>query len=126
MLSFSFVHNALHVLDLERSIAFYHEALGLLETRRMEGRGKTFVYLGDGQSGHELELIHVHDRTTPYDLGENETHLAFAVDNIVAAHMLHEQMKCVCHELPDKEVYFISDPDGYWTEILPSDHENLR
>ncbi len=123
---FSFVHNSIHVLDLDRSLAFYAEALGLREVRRREIRGKTFVYLSDGHSGQELEMIHVTDRTAPYDLGENEFHLAFSVDNFAAAHMLHEQMQCVCHENPEQEIYFISDPDGYWVEILPSDHTSLR
>ena len=100
---FSCVHNSIHVLNLDRSLAFYAEALGL-----------------------ELELIHVTDRTTPYDLGENEFHLAFTVDNFAAAHLLHEQMNCVCHEDHGQEIYFISDPDGYWIEILPADHRSLR
>ena len=125
-MQFTFVHNNLHVFDLERSIAFYGEALGLRESRRVEGRGRTFVYLSDGHSGHELELTYVHDRTAPYDLGENEVHLAFSVDNFAVAHMLHEQMNCICFEDPEHEIYFISDPDGYWTEILPSDHGSFR
>ena len=123
---FSFVHNNIHVLDLDRSIAFYSEALGLRETHRFEGRGFTLVYLSDATSTHELELTHVHDRTTPYDLGENEFHLAFAVDNFAAAHLLHVQMNCICLENPEMEIYFISDPDGYWIEILPTDHPTFK
>lgn len=123
---FSCVHNSIHVLNLDRSLAFYAEALGLREMRRLNVRGRTLVYLSDGHSEHELELIHVTDRTTPYDLGENEFHLAFTVDNFAAAHLLHEQMNCVCHEDHGQEIYFISDPDGYWIEILPADHRSLR
>ena len=117
---FSFVHNNIHVLDLDKSLAFYAEALGLRETHRLEIRGKTLVYLSDASSEHELELTYVHDRTAPYDLGENEFHLAFSVDNFAAAHLLHVQMNCICAEYPEHEIYFISDPDGYWIEILPN------
>ena len=59
---FSCVHNSIHVLDLDRSLAFYAEALGLREMRRLNVQGRTLVYLSDGHSGHELELIHVTDR----------------------------------------------------------------
>lgn len=122
-MQFSFHHNSIHVFDLARSIAFYEEALGLREIRRREVRGKTLVYLGEGHCGRELELIHVTDRTTPYDMGESEFHMAFAVDHFAAAHMLHGQMNCICHEIPEQEVYFISDPDGYWIEIVPADRD---
>jgi lactoylglutathione lyase len=36
------------------------------------------------------------------------------------ARALHENMGCICFENTDMGIYFISDPDGYWLEILPA------
>ena len=89
-MKFKFVHNNLNVLDLERSMKFYEEALGLKEDHRLEAEGFTLVYLGDGgQTPHELELTWLKDRKEPYNLGENEFHLAFTVDDYDAAHAKH-------------------------------------
>lgn len=125
-MKFKFVHNNLNVLDLEKSLAFYQAALGLKEVRRMENPGVfTLVYLGDsGQTSHELELTYINERTEKYDLGENEFHLAFVVDDFAAAHELHAKMGCICYENQAMGIYFISDPDGYWLEIIPSGHSS--
>ena len=122
---FTFVHNNINVLDLENSLAFYKQALGLVENRRWDDPGVTLVYLGDGHSQHQLELTWLKDRTEPYDLGDNEIHLAFEVDDYDAAHALHKRMDCICYENDAMGLYFINDPDGYWIEIMPirDDHE---
>lgn len=119
-MKFKMIHNNLNVLDLNKSVAFYQEALGLTEVRRHEAPGFTLVYLADGASGHELELTWLKDRTEPYDLGDNEIHLAFETDDFAAAHEKHKAMGCICFENPAMGIYFISDPDGYWLEILPA------
>ena len=108
-MDFKFAHNSITVLDLERSIAFYQKALGQA----------TLVSLSDGQSDVKLELVSHEDRLSPYDLGENETHIAFTTENFEEARELHQQMDCICYENPRKNLYFINDPDGYWLEILP-------
>ena len=82
------------------------------------------MYLGDGQSNHQLELTWLKDRTDPYDLGDNEIHLAFEVDDYEAAHDLHRRMDCICYENKEMGLYFINDPDGYWIEIMPVRNEN--
>ncbi len=119
---FRFAHNNLNVLDLEKSMAFYEKALGLRETKRIAppDGGFIIVYLGDGQSGHLLELTWLRDRREAYNLGENEFHLAFTTDDYAGAHALHEQMGCICFENPEMGIYFISDPDGYWLEVIPA------
>jgi len=63
----------------------------LTEVRRYEPPNGSFiiVFLGDGKMPHQLELTWVADRKEPYDLGENEFHLAFKVDDFIAAHSLH-------------------------------------
>lgn len=120
-MAFRFAHNNINVFDLEKSLEFYQKALGLLEIRRKAAEDGSFVlvYLGDGESGHSLELTWLRDRTSPYDLGDNEVHLAFTTDDFDSAHTLHKEMDCICYENKKMGIYFISDPDGYWLEIIP-------
>ena len=116
---FTFAHNNLNVLNLEKSLSFYAKALQLVETRRVEKSDFTLVFLGDGQTPHQLELTWLKDRTEPYNLGDNEIHLAFRVDDFATAHDLHKEMGCICFENEAMGIYFIEDPDGYWIEIIP-------
>ena len=120
-MEFSFKHVCFYVLDLEKSLAFYKDALGLGEVRRMTAPDGSFtlVFLGDGSTGFQLELTCIHGRQEPYELGENETHVAFAVADLEAARKKHKDMDCVCFENNDLGIYFIEDPDGYWLEIVP-------
>ena len=116
---YTFTHFNFNVLDLEKSMKFYDEALGLKEVRRKESPDFTLVYLGDGKTGFQLELTWLKDRTEPYNLGDEEFHLAMATDNMDEAHAKHEAMGCICFENHAMGIYFINDPDGYWIEILP-------
>lgn len=118
---FKFEHNNINVKDLEKSLRFYEEALELKETRRIVPEDGSFiiVYLSDGQTEHLLELTWLRDWDRPYNLGDNEFHLAFRVQDYQAAHALHEKMGCICYENPKMGIYFINDPDGYWLEIMP-------
>jgi lactoylglutathione lyase len=116
---FTFAHNNLNVLNLEKSLLFYQQALHLMETRRIEKSDFTLVFLGDGQTPHQLELTWLKERREPYNLGDNEIHLAFRVDDFAAAHVLHQEMGCICFENKAMGIYFIADPDGYWIEIIP-------
>lgn len=118
-MEFTFAHNNLNVLDLEKSLAFYKQALNLVEVRRKEGPNFTLVFLGDGKSAHKLELTWLKDRTEPYELGDNEIHVAFTTNDFQKAHALHEKMGCICYENTTMGIYFIADPDGYWLEIIP-------
>jgi lactoylglutathione lyase len=121
-MKFTFAHNNINVFDLQKSLAFYRDALGLSETRRINGPQGSFtiVYLGDGASEHKLELTWMRERSEPYNLGDNEIHLALRADDYAAAHALHQKMGCICYENPAMGIYFINDPDGYWVEILPT------
>ena len=124
-MTFSFYHNNFNVRDLEKSMTFYKEALGLTEVRRKEAEDGSYiiVYLGDAAgSAHQLELTWLRDWDRPYNLGDNEFHLAFTVDDFEAAHAHHKEMGCICFENESMGIYFIVDPDGYWLEVLPSDH----
>ncbi|MBS6062437.1 VOC family protein [Criibacterium bergeronii] len=120
-MEFTFAHNNFNVLNLEKSINFYKEALGLVESRRKEASDGSFtlVYLTDKNKTHELELTYLKDRKSQYDLGENEFHLAFKTDDFEAAHKKHLEMGCIVFENKNMGIYFIADPDNYWLEIIP-------
>ena len=119
----TFNHFNFNVADLDKSLAFYKEALGLepVGERKAAADGSfIIVYLSDGSTPHQLELTWLRDWDKPYNLGDNEFHLALSVDDFGAAHHRHQQMGCICFENPAMGIYFISDPDGYWVEIIPS------
>ena len=121
-MSYVFNHFNFNVLDLERSLKFYDEALGLKVVREKKAADGSFIlkFLGDGVSAFTLELTWLRDRSEPYDLGEQEFHLAFMTEDMAAAHEKHEKMGCICFENPKMGIYFIQDPDGYWLEIIPT------
>ena len=114
---FTFNHFNFNVLDLQRSLAFYDEALELRPVREKKTAHYQLTYLGDGRSDFTLELTWLFDRSEPYDLGEQEFHLALTASDYDAAYAKHQAMGCVCQE-DNGRFYFIEDPDGYWIEIL--------
>lgn len=118
---FRFNHFNFNVFDLERSLKFYDEALGLKPVREKNAADGSFriIYLGDGQTDFLLELTWLADRTEPYDLGEQEYHLALQAEDFDAAHQKHAEMGCICFENHAMGIYFLEDPDGYWIEIIP-------
>lgn len=120
-MNFTFNHFNFNIFDLDRSLKFYEEALGLKEVRRKEAEDGSFilVYLGDGKTNFSLELTWMRDREEPYDLGDEEFHLALVTDDYEAAYKKHKEMGCIAFETPAMGIYFITDPDGYWIEIVP-------
>ena len=126
-MKFTFAHNNFNVTDLDKSLKFYEEALGLKEVRRKEAADGSFilVYLGDGVTPHQLELTWLRDwEKDHYDLGDNEFHLAFRICDKVDPHFLifkanasHLFVLCVSRL---EIIYFITDPDNYWLEIVPT------
>lgn len=123
-MKFTFCHNNFNVINLEKSLEFYDRALGLKEVKRLEAEDGSYkiVYLGDGVNNHKLELTWLRDWDRDYNLGDNEFHLALRVDDFDEAHKMHEELGCICFENKDMGIYFISDPDNYWIEILPKNH----
>lgn len=118
---FKMIHENFNVSDLDVSMAFYEKALGLKEVRRKTAKDGSFiiVYVANDEADFELELTWLAEHPQKYDLGEEEFHLAFRTDDFDAAHALHEEMGCIAFENHDMGIYFITDPDGYWLEILP-------
>lgn len=122
MTMFKFNHFNFNVFDLEKSLKFYDEAFSMKPVREKTASDGSFklVYLGDGEGHFSLELTWLRDRTEPYDLGEQEFHLALQTEDYEKAHALHEAMGIICFENPSMGIYFVEDPDGYWIEVVPT------
>lgn len=125
---FKFDHNNLYVFDLERSVKFYEEVLGLSEITRLETPSYVFVYMGDAyRSEHVLELQWVKNRRTPYKMGDGDIHLAFTTDDFKASYAKHKEMGCLYEKkYTPYGIYWIKDPDGYLIEILAETWEMGR
>ena len=121
-MNFKPVHMNINVMNLEKSEAFYKDNLGMHETRRKTASDGSFelVYLSDENNSFELELTYLKDRTEPYDLSDNEIHLAFVTDNYEEALSKHQANGVVSMINEKMGIYFIEDPDGYWVEIIPA------
>ena len=120
----TFNHFNFNVLDLEKSLKFYQEALNLVpngEVINAEDSSFKIVFLTDRKTDFRLELTWLRDHAAaPYELGENESHLCMRVaGDYDAVREHHRAMGCVCYENHDMGLYFINDPDDYWIEILP-------
>ncbi|HHT97880.1 MAG TPA: lactoylglutathione lyase [Clostridiales bacterium] len=121
-MKFKMIHENYNVKDLEASLKFYEEALGLTEQRRKVADDGSYiiVFIGNDTTDFQLELTWLRDWEKPYNLGDNEFHLAFRADDYEAAYEKHKKMGCICYENPKMGIYFINDPDGYWFEIVPT------
>lgn len=121
------LHTMLRVGDLDRSIAFYTEVLGMRLLRRKdypEGRFTlAFVSYQDEADGAAIELTHNWD-TPQYDLGNGYGHVALAVEDVYAAcDRIREKGGKITREPgPMKHgstiLAFVEDPDGYKIELL--------
>lgn len=118
----TFDHYNINVTDLDRSLKFYAKAPGLHEVRRIAPEHGKFIiaYMCDEHNSFRLELTWLADHPQPYDLGEGEFHVAVRVDDYDAYNEMHRRQGAIVFENPDMGIYFIEDPDGYWTEIIPT------
>lgn len=121
-MNFKMVHNNINVFNLEKSIEFYEKALGLKVIRRKEHPDGDFiiVYLGNDTTDYRLELTWLRDKKEPYNLGDNEIHLAFITEEFDEAYNYHKENNWICYENKNMGIYFIADPDGYWMEVVPA------
>ncbi|MGH7822706.1 MAG: lactoylglutathione lyase [Candidatus Binatia bacterium] len=121
------LHTMLRVRDLERSLDFYRDILGMRLLRKKdysEGRFTlAFVGYGDESDHTVIELTHNWD-TPSYDLGSGYGHIALGVDDIYATcdELRKKGAKIVRDPGPMKhggsEIAFIEDPDGYRIELI--------
>lgn len=127
------LHTMIRVGDLDRSLAFYTDVLGMRLLRRKdypEGRFTlAFVGYQDEQEGAVLELTHNWD-TSEYDLGNGYGHIALAVDDVYQACERIRQRggRIVREPGPMKHgtsvLAFVEDPDGYRIELLEEKRED--
>lgn len=119
------LHTCLRVMDLEKSIKFYTEALGLIETRRKDfpDHEFTLVFLSDEERNYEIELTYNYNPEKPYVIGNGFSHLAFSAKDLEGSREKHKEMGYKVSELmglPGNPpgYYFVTDPDGYEVEII--------
>jgi len=121
------LHTMIRVGDLDRSIAFYTEILGMQLLRRQDytdGRF-TLAFVGYGSEDQEAVLELTHNWDTPsYDLGNGYGHIALAVPDAEAAcaEIKARGGKVVREAGPMKHgstiIAFVDDPDGYKIELI--------
>ena len=80
----------------------------------------TCIFIWWKDKSHFRTYMVERDWDRPYNLGDNEFHLALEVDDFDKAYERHKEMGCICFENKAMGIYFISDPDNYWIEILPA------
>jgi lactoylglutathione lyase len=117
------LHTRYRVTDLEKSVAFYKEVLGLKEIRRhTSGRGSQLVFLKTPQSEEEIELCKF-DQSGPVMVGPDLTHLAFEVDDL---DKFAREAAAKGYPLSDgphrteggDAIAFIDAPEGYEIELI--------
>lgn len=118
------MHTCLNVMDLDRSIAFYRDRLGLKLTRRVEIKENNaeIAFLEDS-AGNAIELTHSRDKKQLVE-GDNFDHVALGVKDLkTTIERLRAQGTTIAME-PFKlkggahQIAFIKDPDGNWLELI--------
>ena len=119
------LHTMIRVEDLERSVRFYTEVLGLREQRRkvLEKADATLVFLTDEREQHAIELTYNHDGRD-YELGNQFGHFAFGVQDL---DRVREELQSHGVEFSrgpyrvsegGSRIAFIRDPDGIEIELI--------
>ena len=124
-MNYKMLHTCIRVMDLEKSLKFYNEALGLVETRRKDfpEHEFTLVFLSDQSGQYELELTYNYNPDKPYEIGNGFSHIAVAVADLEGSQKRHKEMGYKVTELiglPGElpRYYFVTDPDGYDVEVI--------
>ena len=120
------VHTMIRVRDLEQSMSFYKEALGLEVAERFDFDDFTLAYLRNDESEYELELTHNHDQSEPYSHGSGYGHVAVTVEDIEAEHRRLRDAGLETRDIVDMKhdgktlarFFFMEDPDGYKIEVI--------
>ena len=121
------LHTMLRVSDLEKSIEFYTQVMGMKLLRRSDNKDYryTLAFVGyqDEKAGAVLELTHNWD-VNEYDLGNGYGHIAIEVSDIYATCTLIDKLKGKITRQPGPVkggktvIAFIEDPDGYKIELI--------
>jgi lactoylglutathione lyase len=119
------LHTCVRVKDLDKSLAFYKDAFGYEESRRLDYPEFEFtlVYLSLPGDDYELELTYNYDQEEPYDLGNGYGHIALGVEDLEGK---HQELTDKGYEVTDltelsdgaASYFFAIDPDGYKIEVI--------
>ena len=119
------LHTCIRIKDLEKSLKFYTEAIGLIETRRKEFPEHKFslVFLSDKIGGYEIELTYNYDTEKPYEIGNGFSHTAIEAEDLEEMREKHIELRyevTTLKGLPGEKptYYFVTDPDGYKVEVI--------
>ena len=116
-----FLHTMVRIRDIEESLKFYCDQLGLIETRRYDNEDGRFtlIFLATEAGAPEIELTHNWDAPESYGNGRNFGHLAFAVDDIYAiCERLQSSGVTILRPPRDGRMAFVKSPDEISIELL--------
>ncbi len=114
-----YLHTMVRIKDLEQSVDFFTDKLGLIETRRKENEAGRFtlLFFATAPGEPEVELTYNWDQEEDYSVGRNFGHLAYSVGNIYD----------YCQMLMDKGVTILRPPrDGYMAFIRTPDQVSIE
>ena len=119
------LHTMVRVKDLDRSVAFYRDVLGMREESRrvLERADATILFLSDGAGDHRIELTYNHDGRH-YELGTQFGHVAFSVEDLDRERERLERHGIAFSRGPyqvtegGRRIAFIKDPDGLEIELI--------
>lgn len=120
------IHSMIRVLDLDQSLKFYDQVLGLKPAHQLDFPDFALVYLRNAENDFEIELTLNKGRDEPYTHGTGYGHIAVVVDDVAAEHArlqgLGYEPAAVKEFKRGEELlarfFFIQDPDGYKIEVL--------
>ena len=120
------IHTMIRVLDLDKSLKFYADVLGLHPSHTLDFPDFALVYLRNDENDVEIELTHNKGRTEPYTHGTGYGHVAVVVADAADTHAAltskgYEPAAVKEFKRGDEllaRFFFIQDPDGYKIEML--------
>lgn len=120
------IHTMIRVRDLDASLKFYAEVLGLMPSHELDFPDFKLVYLRSPESDFELELTLNKGRVEPYTHGDGYGHVAVLVDDLAGLHaaLSHAGYRPGALKAFGRgdellaRFFFIQDPDGYRIEVL--------
>jgi lactoylglutathione lyase len=117
-----YLHTMVRVTDIDASLRFYCEGLGLHEIRRNDypqGRFTLIFLAAPGDESAQVELTHNWDSQEPYGIGRAFGHLAYEVDDIYATCQRLQDMGVTINRPPrDGRMAFVRSPDKISVELL--------
>ncbi len=116
-----YLHAMVRIRNIDESMRFYRDLLGLQETRRHESEAGQFtlIYLATAKGEPEIELTYNWDAPETYGNARNFGHLAFSVENIYQlCETLQENGVTILRPPRDGRMAFVKSPDDISIELL--------